>query len=53
MHVHTNYCRVSGDYGFLIDSCCTVHGLQSKSIKKNQSIDETEDGFLSVAFSFI
>ena len=42
MHALTSYCRVSGDYGFLINSGCAVVCLQSKSIKKKKSIDETD-----------
>ena len=32
---HTSYCRVSGDYRFLIDSGCAVVCMQSKSRKKH------------------
>ena len=39
MHARTSCCPVSGDYGCLIDSCCAVVCLQSKSIKNIESID--------------
>ena len=57
VQAHTSCCRVSGDYGFLIDICCAVVCLQSESIKNIESIDlckiDTGRDFLGVAFSII
>ena len=47
---------VSGDYGFLFDSCCAVVCLQINSMKNIKSIDKIlrqEEEIFKCGFSFI